>query len=593
MYRLVLVSWVALIATPLAAQTYTLERSTVAAGATSVLSGGGAYALGSTVGEAAASVRPATGGTYSVDSGFWAGLSPFGVVQPSGTPIVSVPPPRGVVRPTDTFDLPVVVGSAATPASDLFGVSFDLMWDPTRFALVAVAAPEPTTSGGLGDCDGDAFSDLLTLNRVNAASVQYSVTRRADRCSGGVNGEITVVTLSFEVLAGAPAGTGDFTISNATATAPFGLPIALAPEASSLTVQAVEIVWPGDTNNDGATVSTEDIAPLAAFFGLTGVSRDEEDQGITWGARLTEPWAYTGSEPPAPTYDLAHTDANGDGTIDQADLLAVGVNIGRTPESASRPGMQRIATHSLGAARLDASKADGGAVATIRVEPLAADETVTVRLDLSAEAEEEALGVTTLWTVPAPLAVEVVQPGEWLDDGQLLALDAWTDSTRTLDAGAFRRRGASTLTGTGTAMTLRLVAESGLLAPVDLVLRRVQFGTTSGATAEIPSERVELAGSWATVSEESEGLSFDLALPSPNPSSGRVALSFSLDAPTDVLRLAVYDVLGREVALVATGAHAAGTHQIQLETGRLAPGAYVIHLADGRQTAVRSLTIVR
>ncbi|MEM0962535.1 MAG: hypothetical protein AAGK21_08385, partial [Bacteroidota bacterium] len=341
MPRLLLAALAALLVAPASgAQTYALERSNVAAGATSVLSGGGDYALGSTVGGSAAYAYPASG-PYGGAAGFWAGLSPAGVVQPTGTPIVSVPPASGVARPTEAFDLPVVVGTAATPAADLFGVSFDLTWDPTRVALVAVAPPEPATPGGLGDCNGDAFADIFTLNQVTGASVQYSVTRRADRCASGVSGEITVVTLSFQVLAAAPAGASAFTISNATATERSGTPIALTPQASSVTVQAVEIVWPGDTNNDGATVSTVDIAPLAAFFGLTGVAREEAQQGITWGVRFASPWAYAGPQPPAPAYDLAHTDANGDGTIDQADLLAIGVNIGRMPERASRVATRR------------------------------------------------------------------------------------------------------------------------------------------------------------------------------------------------------------------------------------------------------------
>jgi hypothetical protein len=55
--------------------------------------------------------------------------------------------------------------------------------------------------------------------------------------------------------------------------------------------------------------------------------------------------------------------------------------------------------------------------------------------------------------------------------------------------------------------------------------------------------------------------------------------------------LAVYDVLGREVAVLATGEQAAGPHESRLEAGRLAAGVYVVRLEAGRATVVRRVTV--
>ncbi len=78
----------------------------------------------------------------------------------------------------------------------------------------------------------------------------------------------------------------------------------------------------------------------------------------------------------------------------------------------------------------------------------------------------------------------------------------------------------------------------------------------------------------------------------PNPTSSRAEIAFALEA-TGRVRLAVYDVLGREVSVLEDGLMAAGEHRVGLEGGALAPGVYVVVLegADGRTS--RTVTVVR
>ena len=78
----------------------------------------------------------------------------------------------------------------------------------------------------------------------------------------------------------------------------------------------------------------------------------------------------------------------------------------------------------------------------------------------------------------------------------------------------------------------------------------------------------------------------------PNPTSDAATLTVSLDTPQAV-RLAVYDVLGREVAVVLDGLQAAGTQTLRLDTAALAPGVYVARLSAGSQSRTRRLTVVR
>ncbi|MGB3542313.1 T9SS type A sorting domain-containing protein, partial [Rubrivirga sp.] len=78
----------------------------------------------------------------------------------------------------------------------------------------------------------------------------------------------------------------------------------------------------------------------------------------------------------------------------------------------------------------------------------------------------------------------------------------------------------------------------------------------------------------------------------PNPASSRAEVAFVLPAAGPV-RLAVYDVLGRQVTVLEDGPRAAGEHRAALEVERLAPGVYVVVLEGADERASRTITVVR
>ena len=88
-----------------------------------------------------------------------------------------------------------------------------------------------------------------------------------------------------------------------------------------------------------------------------------------------------------------------------------------------------------------------------------------------------------------------------------------------------------------------------------------------------------------------------LLLPAaPNPVRDLTRIGFDLTQPGHV-RLALYDVLGREAAVLADGPFAAGRHDTSLDTSGLSPGVYLYHLTvsgvAAATSASRRLTIVR
>lgn len=78
----------------------------------------------------------------------------------------------------------------------------------------------------------------------------------------------------------------------------------------------------------------------------------------------------------------------------------------------------------------------------------------------------------------------------------------------------------------------------------------------------------------------------------PNPIRKQATLEYTLTEPTDV-RIAVYDVLGRQVAVLENGRKQAGRHSVTLEGGQLSSGVYFGRLKTGDQTRTQKITVVR
>jgi trimeric autotransporter adhesin len=78
----------------------------------------------------------------------------------------------------------------------------------------------------------------------------------------------------------------------------------------------------------------------------------------------------------------------------------------------------------------------------------------------------------------------------------------------------------------------------------------------------------------------------------PNPFAEAATLPFELPE-AGVARLAVYDVLGREVARLVDGVLPAGAHTARLEGGALASGTYVVRLEMNGEVQTRRISIAR
>ena len=192
-------------------------------------------------------------------------------------------------------------------------------------------------------------------------------------------------------------------------------------------------------------------------------------------------------------------------------------------------------------------------------------------------------------TITDAPAVDVVVTGT----GQMLADDlpyGQASTPRTLAPGAYRaevRRAADqsvlgvvrfTLSGTESVFPLLL---SGFVTPSANRNGPAVAVTATDATGAV------VGGVVATDDETTAGHDLTVA----NPTRAGATVRFAVEAASAV-RVAVYDVLGREVAVLAEGERAAGAYTAALPS-TLAPGAYVVRLRTAAGTVTRRATIVR
>ena len=78
----------------------------------------------------------------------------------------------------------------------------------------------------------------------------------------------------------------------------------------------------------------------------------------------------------------------------------------------------------------------------------------------------------------------------------------------------------------------------------------------------------------------------------PNPFARRTEIAFSLEEAAEV-SLAVYDVRGREVAVLVNGPVEAGRHAVRFDASRLPSGVYVWRLVAGERVETGRVTLVR
>jgi hypothetical protein len=78
----------------------------------------------------------------------------------------------------------------------------------------------------------------------------------------------------------------------------------------------------------------------------------------------------------------------------------------------------------------------------------------------------------------------------------------------------------------------------------------------------------------------------------PNPFNPTTTIRYSLPAASEV-KVSVFDMLGREVTVLASGRSEAGVHELTFDARGLSSGVYVCRLAVRDQTYMRTMVLIK
>ncbi|MBO6576014.1 MAG: T9SS type A sorting domain-containing protein [Rhodothermales bacterium] len=206
--------------------------------------------------------------------------------------------------------------------------------------------------------------------------------------------------------------------------------------------------------------------------------------------------------------------------------------------------------------------------------------------------------------------------GVWRFDDVTSASGSWSrmaaaDSSFTLVDGttynaypevrsiAFNNAGTTLYMATWGFGVLTTTDFTGSPSPTQIALRGEQVSTVavapSGAVFAGTANGVHevVAASSTEVSPQNdvpEG--YTLRQNYPNPFNPTTSITFDLPTQADV-SLRVFDVLGREVAVLAQGTRAAGSHTVTFEAAGMPSGLYLYRLDAGDQSLTRTMSLVK
>jgi len=113
----------------------------------------------------------------------------------------------------------------------------------------------------------------------------------------------------------------------------------------------------------------------------------------------------------------------------------------------------------------------------------------------------------------------------------------------------------------------------------ELVFDAVKWSYRGAATEVVQTTRLEPAG-------------FALVQNYPNPFNGTSNIGFRI-AEYGFVRIAVYDVLGREVAVLVNEYRPAGLYAVRFEAGAMTSGTYIVKLSAGSFNQTRRMVLVK
>ncbi|MFU8860080.1 MAG: T9SS type A sorting domain-containing protein [Cyclonatronaceae bacterium] len=386
------------------------------------------------------------------------------------------------------------------------------------------------------------------------------------------------------------------------------------------------VVWPGDTNNDGFVDET-DVLPLGFFWRSSGPARAVT--GSVWQEVPAVGWL---------PLNATYADTDGSGTVNQSDLLAVGLNFGKTrgvldpdpdpdPDIAGQisDGSQTLAGIPTGTGVVNAAGSQSGSgtnnypgndtvtkmftsVVTDEHKDAATeitfprlDDGKMLEIDILTTSDEQLniLGVSYTYSITSgndhTADVRYASPGDWarngFDPGTMLRFQKTEDNTI---AGAVVHKGLVETGLTGNLLMIRIAANTDWDDPITLGDFRFSYMDENGRINRLDIVKLNHRIVTATGITHQPDIPQDYRLYQnyPNPFNPETTVRFELPESADVT-LDVYTITGQHVATLVDEFRTAGHHHVTFDGSRLSSGVYMYRLKTDQVIMTRKMTLVK
>ena len=115
---------------------------------------------------------------------------------------------------------------------------------------------------------------------------------------------------------------------------------------------------------------------------------------------------------------------------------------------------------------------------------------------------------------------------------------------------------------------------------------------TLGAPMAVPRARYRIGSDGGETLAEAVPSSFALESNYPNPFNPTTTIPFALPEAAEVT-IAVYDLLGRRMAVLVEGELSAGRHEVRFQADHLSSGLYLVRMQAGAFSEVRRMMLLK
>jgi len=420
-------------------------------------------------------------------------------------------------------------------------------------------------------------NDIVFYPEVNEETGTVSVGMSRKAGQGEVEGSGVLARIQFTSNLETPLGTvTEFFLSELTANDEDGNPLVLTTVGYITTITQTVTVWPGDTNNDG-TVDQSDVLPLGLYWASTGPAR--EGGSYQWTAQLCQTWS-----PETATY----ADATGDGKVNQADVLPIGLNWDKTQV------IPKITVYNNGntADKTVAVMAITKPVPFIELPVNAGDE---FWVEIQVSDVSSLFGMSFVLTYDNKDAIEPLTCEQETFIGDDVIIFSQVDnSTDEVAVGISRKSGQGGVDGTGTVIRIkfRMSQDFDGNSGINLSLSDVAANDPSGENINLTIED----GQIGTVVDSDEltrlPREFSLSQNYPNPFNPSTTISFSIPEQS-FIKLSVYDLTGQIIATLIDKSMSAGSHSVIFDGSDLGSGVYLYRLKSGRFSKTDKMLLMK